>query len=619
LQMSKTIADTAPETVVARSAARVQVAVEEGLRSIDLSTWQRRTAWLIVALTVIRLAIISMSGLTDTESYYYVWSRFPDWSYYDHPPLIAWMTWVTTLGSKSAFAIRFGPVVYSAVFDALLYRLSARLFSPRAGFIAVVTVAILPAFFVTSFLVNPESLLAPLWVLFLLLLDDLRRGDEPFRPLALGLVIGVGFLAKYTALLEVPVALLFVVTSPEARRWLRRPSFYVAGLVALGVSCPVVAWNFAHHWPSVSLHLSERMPPVTAAILASNALHVAMGQVALFHPMVFPGLIAMLVITLGRARTDERYRLLAWSSAPVLLFLFAVMTRVCDAESHWTMVGYVPLAVAGGGWLDERFDPPSRVWRRYARACIALGAAALSLYVVHARTPVLWRILPPTLCNPERDPLNETLGWDRVQTAIAEEARLLGPDTVVAGAHNVLCGHLAAVLDERLPVYCPSARRTEFDFMGRRTPPAAAPVIYVDTARYRGNPAAVLPKRQCVPAQDINVARDGRSVNEFRIMACSPEPSPPRGAASEAPFAASRPAARDPVGDWAQQDDARPEHERVHAPDLLTPALDQREADERERPGAEQDDRDDPAGHAHGPLKAWFAKAQGDQGGKLEQ
>ena len=70
-------------------------------------------------------------------------------------------------------------MVFSAAFGALLYRFAARLFSPRAGFLALLAVSILPAFFFTSFLANPEAPLAPLWVLFLLLLDDLRRRYEP--------------------------------------------------------------------------------------------------------------------------------------------------------------------------------------------------------------------------------------------------------------------------------------------------------------------------------------------------------------------------------------------------------------------------------------------------------
>ena len=51
----------------------------------------------------------------------------------------------------------------------------------------------------TSVLVNPEALLAPLWVAFLLLLWDLRDRDEAWRPLLLGVVVGVGFLLKYGA------------------------------------------------------------------------------------------------------------------------------------------------------------------------------------------------------------------------------------------------------------------------------------------------------------------------------------------------------------------------------------------------------------------------------------
>jgi hypothetical protein len=147
----------------------------------------------------------------------------------------------------------------------------------------------------------------------------------------------------------------------------------------------------------------------------------------------------------------------------------------------------------------------------------------LGLYFIHVRTPALLRVVPASLYNPNVDPINETLGWDRVAAAITDEARVLGPDTVVVSVHNVLCGHVAAALDDRPPVYCASRRRTEFDFMGRRTPPASVPVIYVDTARYKDDPRVVLSRRHCVPVQNIDVARDGRSVNEFRLFACSQE------------------------------------------------------------------------------------------------
>jgi|GEM_PF-389459 4-amino-4-deoxy-L-arabinose transferase-like glycosyltransferase len=487
---------------------------------VDLSTWPRRAIWFIATLTVVRLVIISATGLSDTESYYYVWSRFPALSYYDHPPMVAWMTAVTTLVSKSAFSARVGAVVCSALMGALVYRLAARLFSPRAGFLALVAVSTPPVLFFTSFLVNPESPLAPLWVLSLLLLDDLREHDEPWRPMLLGLTIGAAFLAKYTALLLVPVTLIFLATSRRTRRWLRRPSLYASGLVALTVASPVVIWNYQHHWPTLTLHLVERMSAPSGLTLWRHARHMVFDQFVLYQPLAFPGLLAILGVALARARTDARYRLLASASAPVLLFLFAVMVKVGDAEPHWTMVAFLPLAIAAGGWLDAHIDRASRALRVYLRACVGVSAAFFFVYFVHTQSPVVMRIIPPQLYSANVDAVNETFGWDRIQAAISDEAAKLGPNTVVAGGHNVLCGQVAARLDDRPHVYCPSPRRTEFDFLGRRDPPSDAPVVYVDSARYSENVSKLLPGRSCAQTQTVEVTRDGRALNTYRIYAC---------------------------------------------------------------------------------------------------
>jgi 4-amino-4-deoxy-L-arabinose transferase-like glycosyltransferase len=488
--------------------------------ALDLSTWPRRAAWFVTAATCFRLVIIATTGLSNTESYYTAWSRFPEWSYYDHPPLVAWLTALTTLGSHSALSARIGFVACSTILGALVYRLAARMFTPRAGFIALVAVTIPPVFFMTGFLVNPEGPLAPLWVLSLLLLDDLRGHDEPWRPLLLGLVIGVAFLAKYTAILLVPVALVFVASSATARRWLRRPSFYAGGLVALAMASPVILWNYARHWPTLRLHLVERVSSVGQVPLWIHAARMTLSQFVLMQPLVLAGFLAILALAIRRARTDERYRLLAISGGVVLLFIYTVMARVADAEPHWAMVGYLPLAVAAGGWLDEKVDRAPRwlVW--YTRACLAVSGAFVVIYFVHSQTPAVLRLLPGSLYSASVDPVNETLGWDRVRTAIQGEAASLGPETVVVSNHNVLCGQIATQLDDRPRVFCPSPRRTAFDFFGRRDPPASAPVVYVDSAVYKENISELLPGRRCVRVQTIDVTRDGRSVGAYGIYAC---------------------------------------------------------------------------------------------------
>lgn len=524
--MSKIIAEQEPGAIAATWAQRGIAFLEERLSSLERSTWHQRAMALIAAMTVFRLLIISTTGLTDTEAYYFSWSRVLDWSYYDHPPLVAWSARLWTVASHAAFAVRVGPVAYAALAGVLLYRLGARLFSARAGFFAVLVVTVLPGAFFTSFVLNPEGLLAPLWLWVLLSLDGLRRGREAWRPLVVGFAIGTAFLAKYTAVLAVPIALLFVATTPSLRHWLRRPSFYAAGLLALVLTTPVLYWNVEHHWPSVALHLSERMPPLTPAALVRNVRQLVAGQLVVFHPLVLPALLATIVPTIRRARVDDRYRLLAWAGAPVLAFFYAVMIRVCDAESHWTLVGYMALAVALGAHVDELFERLPQRRKRFLRWAVhgvaALSFTAFGVYFVHAQTLVLARFLSPPVYDVHVDPVIETMGWDLVQRAIAFEAKAAGPDTVVVSTHNVLCGHAAVALGDHPRVYCASPRRTEFDFIDRRTPPAQVPVIYLDSPRYPGDRAAALPGRSCRLAQNVDVTHDGAAVSEFRLFACDP-------------------------------------------------------------------------------------------------
>jgi 4-amino-4-deoxy-L-arabinose transferase-like glycosyltransferase len=492
-------------------------------RTSALSTvWGERTIFLIAASAVLHWAIAASTALSDTEAYYAGWARHPALSYYDHPPLIAWTTWLLARSGRAfgdAAIVRLGPVLYAAIFYALVYRLAARLFSPRAAFYAVSIVAVIPVFFLSGFLVNPEAPLAPLWTLFLLLLMDLEDHDEPWRPLALGAVVGVAFLAKYTAVLALPVTLAYVVSSPAAR-WLRRPSFYGAGLVALLIASPVIAWNARWGWPSLHLHLSERLGTGQSEPVLHALARVGEGQLAYFQPVFLPALLAVLGYALVRSARDRRYRLLAAASLPVLGFLLAVMVRASDSEPHWPMMGYMPLAVAAGGLLDEAEGRLGAIAHGVYRLGLGLSGAVVALYAVHLSTPALANRLPRY--DPASDPINETVGWDRVRLVAEAHAAALGPATVVAGAHNVLCGHLQAALDDRPAVYCASRRRTEFDFIGRRSPPADVPVVFVDSERYPEDPASSLPRHTCGPPEPIPIDRGGRHAATYRVYDCAP-------------------------------------------------------------------------------------------------
>ena len=323
--------------------------------------WAARTALLIAGATVVRLLFVSTTDIANGEAYYYVWSRFPALSYYDHPPLVAWMAWLTTRASHGSLAVRAGPLVCAVLFGAGVFVLGRRLFSPRAGFLAVATVTIIPVFFASSYALNPEAPLAPLWVLGLILLEGMREHDEAWRPLAAGAVAGLAFLAKYSGVLLLGVGLLYVLVSPQGRRWLRRPSLYLGSLVALAGATPVLVWNQERGWPSLMLHFVERRAPTDPATLAVNAWHALVGQLGPLHPLVFPGLLVVLAICLRRSPRDDRYRFLALASWPVLLFFWGMMARVRDANhtGRWWGTSRWP-SPRGGSWTNASGASPPR-------------------------------------------------------------------------------------------------------------------------------------------------------------------------------------------------------------------------------------------------------------------
>jgi hypothetical protein len=509
---------------------RVESRAEPNYRALAMT-------WVAVA-TFVRLVCVGPLPLGNGEAYYYSWSRFLDWSYYDHPPLIAWMVRVTTLLGSSPAAVRLGPILAAGAFGWLVYRLAERLFRPRAAFFALVLVTALPVFLASSFVLNPEAPLAPLWVGFLCVLEGMRKRDGWYRPLLAGLLLGLAFLAKYTAILLVPAAILYVAFSAPTRRWLRRPSFYAGGLVALVVTLPVILWNQARGWPSLRLHFVERagaalpvagenrINQLVAVSSTSGAGHlesflrVLVGQVMAYSPLLAPLLVLALVHALRHARRDDRDLFVTAFSWPVLLPLLIAMTRLQDAEQHWTMMGMVPAVLAAGYYGDKAWSRAKRL-RAVAVAGIALSGVLFLLGNLHARTTAILRLLPADHYDPRADMINELIGWDEIRASLNRTVAATPGNVALVSNHYSLCGRLLYEMGDTPSVYCPSPRRSAFDFFERRDPPADATVIALTTDIHEQLPMG-LENRSCKLADQVDIERGGRQVAHYFVQSCPP-------------------------------------------------------------------------------------------------
>ncbi|MDH5708985.1 MAG: glycosyltransferase family 39 protein, partial [Hylemonella sp.] len=83
------------------------------------------TRWLIItalAALALRLWIAAALPITGDEAFFYWWGVYPDWGYYDHPPMVGWLIWLMRhLFGEAAWAIRLPVVLLPLALGGLLW------------------------------------------------------------------------------------------------------------------------------------------------------------------------------------------------------------------------------------------------------------------------------------------------------------------------------------------------------------------------------------------------------------------------------------------------------------------------------------------------------------------
>ncbi|EFA71025.1 ArnT family glycosyltransferase [Cylindrospermopsis raciborskii] len=222
-------------------------------------------------------AIYLNTGLD--EAYYYLYSQNLDWSYFDHPPLVAFTTgigvWLT--GEVTPFTIRIGGVVLYTGTLIFSYLASRKLFGDRVATLTLVILTTIPIFQIAfGILTLPDNALMFFWsiCLWLCATEFFPSGESydpiydtrPYRPtykLALvGLLVGLSFLGKYHGALLGCGLVLFCLISNRYRCALFSIWILVAVVLFLIAISPVLYWNSQHEWTSFRFQSGRAVPSV---------------------------------------------------------------------------------------------------------------------------------------------------------------------------------------------------------------------------------------------------------------------------------------------------------------------------------------------------------------------
>jgi undecaprenyl-diphosphatase len=147
-----------------------------------------RNATLFVGVLIVwRLYLSASLQLHPDEAYYWLWSRNLDLGYFDHPPLVAYCIWLTTLFSKSELWVRFSGTLVSLVLSGLIWHLALQLFKNvqvAAG--SVVLFNVLPLTTMGLVVITPDTPVLLFWSMGVYFFWQTLRGEQPWRWYALG-------------------------------------------------------------------------------------------------------------------------------------------------------------------------------------------------------------------------------------------------------------------------------------------------------------------------------------------------------------------------------------------------------------------------------------------------
>lgn len=474
---------------------------------------RRTTIVFVLLLTLWRLDLAAHLQLHPDEAYYWLWSRRLDLSYYDHPPMVAYFIWLTTLFSQAELWVRLSGVLVPVALSALAWRLALRLFHSvpvAAG--SVIAVNAYPFSTLALVVMTPDVPLLLFSTLCIYLYVKLLQRDKAWLWYPIGLSFGLALLSKYTAVLLAPGLFLHLLFSDQ-RRWLRTPHPYLALLLGLLCFLPVVVWNSRHDWISFGFQLRHGLTNESASF--EHVLTYIAGQMLVVGPLLWWfGLYAA-----GQAiwRRDPPARLLAWITIPVIAFFGWTSYRTV-AGPNWPMFIYVPYAILLSHYGLIAPSP----WRRGLWALAVLSSLALSAVLsLHAR----FGLLPLASQAPElaaADATNHFYGWRELGKQLMQEP---GLRCVQTPSHQ-LSAEIIYYTQERIPSRpAPSARPSQFNLWDLPAECDARNGVWVWThddgdLLYESYPTANARNRT------FHGYRDGRIIRSYYLLNSRPAQTP---------------------------------------------------------------------------------------------
>lgn len=358
----------------------------DSLKAINISslTFEKQLLLWLLGVAIVRYLLGANLYLLNDEAYYWVWSQNLAMSYFDHPPMVAWMISLSTsvFGDHPA-AIRLPAAISVLVMSIIGVRLTQKIFSSHKTSLHYVAISIGSILFIgTASGMTPDAPMAMFTALMLWYFYKAVIEDSSNSWYGVGIFFGLALLSKYIAIFWGLALVLFMLAEPEARKKLKQSGPWLAAIISILVFSPVLVWNYQHDWASFTFQLNHGLPENKDSAVPNYFAN----QAGLITPIIF---FILLSLWFKRSKQWSALEvpvkfLVATSLIPFLFFVYAATKAPVSA--NWPAFAYFTGFILVAHW----FTMASQKWeRRVIKFSYGYLFIFSALIIVHTQFNIL--------------------------------------------------------------------------------------------------------------------------------------------------------------------------------------------------------------------------------------
>ena len=266
------------------------------------------------------------------ETYYFLYGENPAWGYFDHPPMVGLMIYLSKLLFSGNLSIRFMTILLQAATLLVCWKLiEEKLPDSKKVITFFIISASLVMFQVYGFITTPDVPFLFFTALFLWRYKKFLEKESPIAVFLLAVSMAGLIYSKYHAFLVIGLILL------SNLKLLLRYKFWIAGILTLLLLSPHIYWQVSMGIPSIKYHMSDRNNGFEWPCF----LGYIPNQMAIFNPLTL-GLIVYIFI---KNKASDVYERGLYFLIIGFFGFFGILSAIRYVEPHWTIACSIPVIV----------------------------------------------------------------------------------------------------------------------------------------------------------------------------------------------------------------------------------------------------------------------------------